>query len=396
MYINVAVLKETRAHERRVALVPSVIPKLIKLGARLHMQAGAGAAINLNDAAFENVVFMADRTALVKDADVVLAVQPPAIEVINAMKEGSILVSFIYAHNEPALVKRLIEKKITCFAMERVPRITRAQAMDALSSQAALAGYYAVQLGSTHLARVLPKITSAAGSLGPAHVLVMGMGVAGLEAIATAHRLGAIVEGYDVRPETEEQALSLGATFVNTGVDARGKGGYARELSAEEKTKVGAVLTKHIQAADLIITTAAIPGKASPKLISHEQVAGMKAGAVIVDLSAEGGGNCEDTRPGETVKLGGVTIVAPLNVPSMLGEDASELYAKNQYNLLALIMKDNVIEIDWSDEILAKTVLTHAGENKASASKKGDEGDKTARPDPPAAGPEKATPATSS
>jgi len=396
MYINVAVLKETRAHERRVALVPSVIPKLIKLGARLHMQTGAGAAINLNDAAFENVVFMADRTALVKDADVVLAVQPPAIEVINAMKEGSILVSFIYAHNEPALVKRLIEKKITCFAMERVPRITRAQAMDALSSQAALAGYYAVQLGSTHLARVLPKITSAAGSLGPAHVLVMGMGVAGLEAIATAHRLGAIVEGYDVRPETEEQALSLGATFVNTGVDARGKGGYARELSAEEKTKVGAVLTKHIQAADLIITTAAIPGKASPKLISHEQVAGMKAGAVIVDLSAEGGGNCEDTHPGETVKLGGVTIVAPLNVPSMLGEDASELYAKNQYNLLALIMKDNVIEIDWSDEILAKTVLTHAGENKASASKKGDEGDKAARPDAPAARPAKATPATSS
>jgi NAD(P) transhydrogenase subunit alpha len=392
MYINVAVLKETQAHERRVALVPAVIPKLIKLGAKLHMQTGAGAPIDLDDAAFENVVFMADRSALVKDADVVLAVQPPALEVINAMKEGSILVSFIYAHNEPALVKRLIERKITCFAMERVPRITRAQAMDALSSQAALAGYYAVQLGSTHLARVLPKITSAAGSLGPAHVLVMGMGVAGLEAIATAHRLGAIVEGYDVRPETEEQALSLGATFVNTGVDARGKGGYARELSAEEKTKVAAVLTKHIQAADLIITTAAIPGKASPKLISHEQVAGMKAGAVIVDLSAEGGGNCEDTHPGETVKLGGVTIVAPLNVPSMLGEDASELYAKNQYNLLALIMKDNVIEIDWSDEILANTVLTHAGENKAA---KSDKGDKAARSDAPAAPPENAAPATS-
>jgi len=182
----------------------------------------------------------------------------------------------------------------------------------------------------------------------------------------------------------------LGATFVNTGVDARGKGGYARELSADEKSKVAAVLTKHIQAADLIITTAAIPGKASPKLISHEQVAGMKAGAVIVDLSAEGGGNCDDTQPGETVKLGGVTIVAPLNVASMLGEDASELYAKNQYNLLALIMKDNVIEIDWSDEILAKTVLTHAGENKAAVSVKGDE---AAGSDAPAARPEKAAPA---
>jgi NAD(P) transhydrogenase subunit alpha len=287
--------------------------------------------------------------------------------VIGAMKDGAILVSFIYAHNEPALVKRLLEKKITCFAMERVPRITRAQAIDALSSQSALAGYYAVQLGSTHLARVVPKITGAAGSIGPAHVLVMGLGVAGLEAIATAHRLGAIVEGYDVRPETQEQALSLGATFVNTGIDARGKGGYARELSADEKIKVAGVLTKHIQSADLIITTAAIPGRASPKLISHAQVLGMKAGAVIVDLSAEGGGNCDDTRPGETAKLGRVTIVAPLNVPSLLAEHASELYAKNQYNLLALMMKDNVIEIDWTDEVLAQTVLTHAGENKAEA-----------------------------
>jgi NAD(P) transhydrogenase subunit alpha len=367
MYINVAVLTETRAHERRVALVPSVVPKLVKLGARLHMQPGAGAALHLDDAAFGDVTFVADRTALVKDADVVLAVQPPALEVVSAMKEGAILVSFIYADHEPALVKRLLEKKITCFAMERVPRITRAQSMDALSSQSALAGYFAVQLGSTHLGRVVPKITSAAGSIGPAHVLVMGLGVAGLEAIATAHRLGAVVEGYDVRPETREQALSLGATFVDTGIDARGKGGYARELSAQESAKVAEVLTEHIQRADMIVTTAAVPGKASPKLISHAQVAGMKAGSVIVDLSAQGGGNCEDTRPGQTTRIGNVTIVAPLNVPSLLGEDASELYAKNQYNLLALMMKDNVITIDWSDEVLAATVLTHAGENKAAS-----------------------------
>src|ERR1700677_5078112 len=361
MYVNVAVLKETQPHERRVALVPSVAPKLIKLGAKLHMQSGAGDAIKLNDAAFKDVAFIDDCKALVSDADVVLAVQPPALDVIDAMKEGSILISFIYANNEKALVQRLLDRKITCFAMERVPRITRAQAMDALSSQSALAGYYAVQLGATHLARILPKITTAAGAIGPAKVLVMGLGVAGLEAIATAHRLGAVVEGYDVRPETEEQALSLGATFVETGVDARGKGGYARELTAEEKAKVDAVLTKHIQAADLIITTAAIPGRASPKLISKAQVAGMKAGAVIVDLSAEGGGNCEDSRPGETTRIGQVTIVAPLNVPSLLGEDASELYAKNQYNLLALMMKDNIVTIDWKDEVLAKTALTHAG-----------------------------------
>lgn len=369
MYVNVAVLKETKAHERRVALVPSVCAKLIKLGAKLHMQTGAGAAIKLADTAFEDVVFIEDRNTLVCDADVVLAVQPPSLEVIDAMKQGSILICFIYADKEPKLVQRLLEKEITCFAMERVPRITRAQAMDALSSQSALAGYYAVQLGATHLARILPKITTAAGAIGPAKVLVMGLGVAGLEAIATAHRLGAVVEGYDVRPETQEQAQSLGATFVETGVDARGKGGYARELNAEEKLKVEEVLTKHIQQADLIITTAAIPGKPSPKLINKAQVAGMKAGAVIVDLSAEGGGNCEDTQRGETVQIGKVTIVAPLNVPSLLGEDASELYAKNQYNLLVLMMSNNVITIDWDDEILAGTVLTHAGKLKTSISK---------------------------
>jgi NAD(P) transhydrogenase subunit alpha len=369
MYVNVAVLKETQPHERRVALVPCVVAKLVKLGAKLHMQSGAGDAVKLPDAAFKDVVFIHDRKALVGDADVVLAVQPPALEVIGAMKEGAILISFIYADKEPALVQRLLDRKITCFAMERVPRITRAQAMDALSSQSALAGYYAVQLGATHLARILPKITTAAGAIGPAKVLVMGLGVAGLEAIATAHRLGAVVEGYDVRPETQEQALSLGAKFVETGVDARGKGGYARELSVEEKSKVAAVLTKHIQQADLIITTAAIPGRPSPKLISKAQVAGMKAGAVIVDLSAEGGGNCEDTRPGETIQIGQVTIVAPLNVPSLLGEDASELYAKNQYNLLALMMKDNVIKLDWDDEVIAKTALTHAGKLKSDAAK---------------------------
>ncbi|MGO9999457.1 MAG: NAD(P) transhydrogenase subunit alpha [Acetobacteraceae bacterium] len=369
MYVNVAVLKETQPHERRVALVPSVALKLIKLGAKLHMQSGAGDAIKLTDRAFKDVAFIDDRHALVSDADVVLAVQPPALDVISAMKEGAILISFVYANKETALVQRLLDRKITCFAMERVPRITRAQSMDALSSQSALVGYYAVQLGATHLARILPKITTAAGAIGPAKVLVMGLGVAGLEAIATAHRLGAVVEGYDVRPETQEQALSLGAKFVETGVDARGKGGYARELTAEEKSKVTAVLTRHVQQADLIITTAAIPGRPSPKLISKTQVAGMKAGAVIVDLSAEGGGNCEDTQPGETTRIGQVTIVAPLNVASLLGDDASELYANNQYNLLVLMMKDNVIRIDWDDEVLAETVLTHAGERKDIAAK---------------------------
>ena len=362
MYVNVAVLKETQPHERRVALVPSLVPKLLKLGAKLHMQCGAGEAIHLGDDAYPDVAFIQDRKALVGEADVVLAVQAPALEVVDAMKPGAILICLVYADHQAALLQRLLERRITCFAMECIPRISRAQSMDALSSQSALAGYYAVQLGAICLARVLPKITSAAGAIGPAKVLVMGLGVAGLEAIATAHRLGAVVEGYDVRPETEEQALSLGATFIETGVDARGAGGYARELNAAEKSKVAEVLTQHIQKADLIITTAAIPGRPSPKLISKAQVAGMKRGAVIVDLSAEGGGNCEGSRPGETVRVGRVTIAAPLNVPSLLGEDASELYARNQYHLLELMMKDNVVSIDWVDEILARTAITHAGE----------------------------------
>jgi NAD(P) transhydrogenase subunit alpha len=324
MYVNVAVLKETSPHERRVALVPAVVPRLIKLGAKLHMETGAGASVQLRDSDYRDVVFVADRVTLLADADLVLGVQPPPVEVIDAMKPGAVLICFVYAGLHASLIERLLARKITCFAMEMLPRITRAQSMDALSSQSALAGYYAVQLGATTLGRVLPKITT----------------------------------------ETQEQALSLGATFVQTGVDATGKGGYARALTADEQTKVAGALTEHIQSADLIITTAAIPGRPSPKLISAAQVAGMKAGAVIVDLSAEGGGNCVDTKPGETVTVGLVTIVAPLNVPSMLGEDASALYSKNQYNLLLLMMKDNIITIDWSDEILAKTVLTHDGRLK--------------------------------
>lgn len=362
MYINVAILKETQPHERRVALVPALAEKLIKLGARLHMQLCAGDASSLADTAYKDVSFFGDRRELVREADVVLAVQPPALEVVHAMKEGAILISFLFPAKEPALVQALLDRKITCFAMERIPRITRAQAMDALSSQSALAGYYGVGLGLTHLGRILPKITTAAGAIGPAKVLVMGLGVAGLEAVATAHRLGAIVEGYDVRPATEEQALSLGATFVETGVNASGTGGYARELTSQEKTKVTSVLTKHIQGADLVITTAAIPGRPSPKLITKAQLLGMRPGAVVVDLSAEGGGNCEGTVPGETIQIGPVKVVAPLNIPSLLPEDASLLYAKNVFNFLALMAKDNVIKIDWNDEILAKTAVTHAGE----------------------------------
>lgn len=374
MAVKIAVLKETRPHERRVALVPAVADKLAKLGAQLHLQAGAGTAVKLADAAYKNVQLHADPIEMVRDADIVLSVQPPDTAVVQAMRAGAILISFVYAHKEAELTRLLRDRKITAFAMELVPRITRAQAMDALSSQAALAGYYAVLLGATNIARMLPMMTTAVGSIRPQRALVIGLGVAGLQALATARRLGAMTEGYDVRPETKEQAESLGARFVDTGIDARGAGGYARELTQEEKDKVAAVITKHIQQADIVVTTAAIPGRPSPKLISKAQVEGMKAGSVIVDLAAEGGGNCELTRPGETVQVGQVTIVAPLNVPSLLGEHASELYAKNQLNLLELFVKDGAIALDWSDEVLAKTVLTHGGEIKNEAAKKAVEG----------------------
>ena len=370
MTVKIAVLKETRANEKRVAMVPAVAEKLIKLGAEITMQSGAGLSVKLADSAFKNVNFVANPQGLVGDADVVVSVQPPSADIVDAMKEGSILLSFVYAHKEPTLVKLMRDKKITCFAMELVPRISRAQAMDALSSQAALAGYYGALLGATNLARILPMMTTAVGSIRPAKTLVMGLGVAGLQALATARRLGSMTEGYDVRPETKEQAESLGAKFVDTGVDARGAGGYARELTPEEKEKISLVVTKHIQQADIIITTAAIPGRPSPKLISKAQVEGMKAGAVIIDLAAEGGGNTEYTQPGETVQIGQVTIVAPLNVPSLLGEHASELYAKNQFNLLELMIKDKVLKLDWEDEIIAKTVLTHGGEIKNEAARK--------------------------
>jgi H+-translocating NAD(P) transhydrogenase subunit alpha len=361
MYVNIAVMKETAPGERRVALVPGVVAGLRNLGARLHLEAGAGDSSGLKDADFEDVVVVADRTALVAEADVVLCVQPPALAVVGAMKAGAVLICYVYAEAEPPLIKVLMARKITCFAIERLPRITRAQSMDALSSQAALAGYSAVMIGASSMMRVLPKVTTAAGTIGPAHVLVMGLGVAGLEALATAHRLGAVTEGYDVRPETREQAMSLGSTFVDTGVDATGKGGYARTLTPEERATVDKALTKHIQSADLIITTAAIPGRPSPKLISKAQVAGMKPGAVIVDLAADGGGNCEETVPGETLRVGPVTILAPLNVASLLAEDASRLYAKNLANLLGLMLHDNILTLDLEDEILSATVVTHEG-----------------------------------
>lgn len=369
MSLRIAVLKETGAAERRVAMVPSLLARLLKLGAQLSLQTGAGAAASFPDTAYADAAIAADPLGLVEDADVVLAVDAPSPQIVAAMKSGAVLVSFIYPQKHPELLALLRDRRISAFAMESVPRISRAQAMDALSSQAALAGYYAPLLGAVHLPRILPMMTTAVGSLRAAHVLVMGLGVAGLQALATARRLGAVTEGYDVRPETREQALSVGAKFVDTGIDARGEGGYARELTADEQARVRVVLTAHIQQADLIVTTANVPGRAAPRLVTRAQIDGMKPGSVIVDLAADSGGNCEGTQPGQTVAVGPATIVAPFNVPSLLAQHASELYAKNLLNLLELVVKDGALAIDLDDEVVAGTLLAHAGELRHAAAK---------------------------
>lgn len=362
MTVKIAVPAETGAHEKRVAMVPAVLPKLGKLGISLTVQQGAGEASRITDDLYKDVEFAKDAAAALNGAQIILRVAISSPEEVQALPEGCVLFSFIYANRNPEIVKALVERNITCFAMELVPRTTRAQAMDALSSQAALAGYYGALLGATKLSRLLPMTTFAVGSIRPAKVLVMGAGVAGLQAIATSRRLGAIVEGYDVRSAVKEQVESLGAKFVDTGVKAEGEGGYARELTDEEKAQAQEVLTKHIQAADIVITTAAIPGRPSPKIVSEEQIQGMKPGAVIIDLAGDGGGNTPLSQPGETVDVHGVLIDTPLNVPSRLAEHASELYAKNLLNFLELIVKEGELNLDFDDDIVAGACMTHAGE----------------------------------
>ncbi|MDF7673940.1 NAD(P) transhydrogenase subunit alpha [Acetobacteraceae bacterium ESL0709] len=376
MTIKIAILRETLPDEKRVAMIPAVAQRLSKLGATLVLEKNAGTAATYTDDAYikAGVSQEADLTKLLADADIVLAVQPPSVETIGKMKPGALLVSFVHAQSCPDITKALRDKKITTFAMELVPRISRAQAMDALSSQAALSGYYTVLLGSTHMQKILPMMTTAVGSLRAARVLVMGLGVAGLQALATAKRLGAVCEGYDVRPETKEQAESVGAKFVDTGIDARGTGGYARELTAEEKAKVREIVSQHIAQADLVITTAAIPGRKAPRLIDADQLAAMKEGSVVVDMGAPNGGNCEGTKNGETVKIGPVTLIGPTNLPSALAAQASELYAKNILNLLEQVIKEGVLKPDFTDDVIKGTTLTHDGKITNEAARKAIEG----------------------
>ncbi|HEY9150159.1 MAG TPA: Re/Si-specific NAD(P)(+) transhydrogenase subunit alpha [Gammaproteobacteria bacterium] len=373
MPIRVAVPKESFPGERRVALDPLMADRFAKLGVEVLVEQGAGAGTYHGDEAYSSARVV-DTDTLYMEADLLLKVQPPTEEEIARLKEGAVVVGMMLPHKYPERVVKLRDGKVTAFAMELVPRISRAQSMDVLSSQAAVAGYKAALMAAERSGRFFPMLTTAAGTIRPAKVLVIGAGVAGLQAIATAKRLGAQVEGYDVRSATREQIQSLGAKFVDTGVSAEGSGGYARELTDEEKQKQQAVLEKHIAAADVVITTAAIPGRASPRIISKAVVEQMKPGAVIIDLAAEGGGNCEVTKPGEQIEHQGVIVYGPLNVPSQLAVHASEMYAKNLLNFLTPMLQDGEFKPDWEDEVVSGSLLTHAGEIKHGPSREAVEG----------------------
>lgn len=365
MPVTIGALRESAPQETRVSLVPEVADKFAQTGAKVLIEKGAGTRAQFPDSAYKNVAWADSPTAVLEQAQVLLTVQPLSVEQITRLKSGTVVIGYMQAYSRKDEVKALKERGITSFAMEFVPRISRAQSMDALSSQAAIAGYKAVLIAADNLQKFLPMLTTAAGTIRPSGVLIIGAGVAGLQAIATARRLGAVVEAYDVRSATKEQVKSLGAKFVDTGVSADGTGGYARELTAEEKAKQQEVLDSRIAAADAVVSTAAVPGRPAPKIISRAAVERMRPGSVIVDIAAEQGGNCELTRAGEIVEHQGVKIIGAVNLPAQLAYNASEMYARNLLNFLKpAIDKSGELVIDWNDEVFAKSCLTHGGEIK--------------------------------
>ncbi|HEV2165562.1 MAG TPA: NAD(P) transhydrogenase subunit alpha [Thermoplasmata archaeon] len=361
--IRVAVPKESLPGERRVALVPDVVGKLVKEGWEVVVQAGAGV-----EAGFPDPEYVAAGASIAPDvaklygATIVVSVQtlPPAT--IAGLVPGTLTISLLYPSRHLDVVRALVAAKARAFALELLPRISRSQSMDVLSSQATVAGYAAVILGAGLSPRLLPMLTTAAGTIRPSKVLILGAGVAGLMAIATARRLGAVVEGYDVRRAAGEQVRSLGAKFLELAINAEGQGGYARELTAEEKAQEQQMVAVAVAQADLVITTANVPGRKAPTLVTAETVARMKPGSVLVDLAAESGGNCELTRPDQTVVVNTVTIVGPTNLPSRVAFHASQMYAKNLLSFLALFgPQDGKLPDQYSDEILQATLVTKDG-----------------------------------
>jgi proton-translocating NAD(P)+ transhydrogenase subunit alpha len=362
MSVTIGALRESAPRETRVSLVPEVADKLVREGARVLIERAAGERAGFPDALYKGVAWADTAGEVLQAADVVLTVQPLTLDQIAQLRSSAVVVGFMQPYARAAEVRALKERGITSFAMELVPRISRAQSMDALSSQASIAGYKAVLIAANHLQKFLPMLTTAAGTVRPAQVLIIGAGVAGLQAIATARRLGAVVEAYDVRSATREQVRSLGAKFVDTGVSAEGAGGYARELTAEEKAKQQEVLDARIVAADAVISTAAVPGRPAPRIISRATIERMRPGAVVVDLAAEQGGNCELTRPGEIVTHQGVQIAGPVNIAAELAYNASEMYARNLFNFLKPALAKGELVIDWNDEVFAQSCLTRSGQ----------------------------------
>jgi len=354
--MRIGVPKETAAGERRVALVPEVVRKLAGGGHEVVVEAGAGEQALLPDALYT------DAGAQIGDpygAEVVVRVGVPSDEDLAKLRDGQILIGFLAPLTRPELKDRLRSAGVQALAMESIPRISRAQSMDALSSQANVGGYKAALLGAEHSTRFYPMLMTAAGTIPPAKVLVLGVGVAGLQALATARRLGAQTTGYDVRPEVAEQVQSLGAKWLDLGIEAAGEGGYARELTDDEKAQQQQALTDAIKTFDVVITTALVPGRPAPKLVTAEAVEGMKPGSVIVDLAGEAGGNCELTEPGQVAVKHDVTIVSPLNLPATMPEHASALYARNVQSLLELIAGENgEVHLDFDDEIIAGACIT--------------------------------------
>jgi NAD(P) transhydrogenase subunit alpha len=360
--VRVAVPRETREHERRVSLVPGVLGRLVEVGLRVRVEPGAGAAAGFPDRAYAGAGATVTEDALDR-AEVLLAVQPPSPEQVKRLAERAVTISYLPTGEELPLVRTLRDTGRTSFAMELVPRISRAQGMDALSSQAMVAGYQAALIAAERLPRFFPLLMTAAGTVPPARVLVLGAGVAGLQAIATTRRLGALVSAYDVRTAAAEEVRSVGADFVDLGLPAlEGGGGYAREAGEERAARQRELLAPHVAAADVLITTAAVPGRPAPLLVTAEMVAAMRPGSVVIDLAAESGGNVAGSRPGEEIDTGGVQVHGARNLPSQLPGQASQLYATNLVNLLLLMVADGAVALDLSDQVLAGCCVTHAGE----------------------------------
>jgi NAD(P) transhydrogenase subunit alpha len=359
----IGVPAETALDERRVALVPEVVRKLAARGSEVVVASGAGAGAIIPDALYEAAGAKIVDAAAAWGAPLVVKVAPPSDEEVARMSRGAVIIAFLNPLGSPQATRALAAAGVTAFAMEAIPRISRAQAMDALSSQSNVAGYRAALLGAEQLGRFYPMMTTAAGTIPPARVLVLGVGVAGLQALATARRLGAQTTGYDVRPEVAEQVRSLGSNWLDLGIEAAGEGGYARELSDEEKATQQQALTDAIKGFDVVITTALVPGRPAPQLVTAEAVEGMRPGSVIIDLAGETGGNCELTRPGEVAVVHDVTIASPLNLASAMPEHASQLYARNVLALLELLLDDQgELALNFDDAIVAGACIVRDGE----------------------------------